>query len=114
MRRAIGKQTLSKQIGSIDCFAQTTTRTVSLYQPCHEKTDSKVFVIVILKEGPQPVNPSWYDNDKDLKVCFPVAWLIYGDCTYGGVGKAVSGHTPSAQNLLCQCALDLIYLTVFW
>ncbi len=52
----------------------------------HEKTDLKVFVVVIPKEGwVLPVIPKkdgcawrrpsffWYDNDKDLKVCFLVA-----------------------------------------
>ncbi len=42
-----------------------------MYGVRHEKTDLKVFVVVISKEG-------WaqYDNDKDLKVCFLVTLVI--------------------------------------
>ncbi len=44
----------------------------------HEKTDIKVFVDVIPKEG-RWLRPSffWYDNDKDLNVCFLVTCVIY-------------------------------------
>ncbi len=49
------------------------------YDARYEKTDLKVFVIVIPKEGwACMAAPSffWYDNDKDLKICFLVTRVI--------------------------------------
>ncbi len=64
---------------------------IPLYDACHEKTDLKVFIIVIPKEGWAWPPPSffWYDNDKDLQICFLVRRIIYAEPSHAKTGLKI-------------------------